>query len=52
MTFDDNSWLGLVPGQGDMTKDGDMHVFFADGADSYFADYHSVGYKPPTLDDS
>ena len=35
-----------------MQSDGDMHVFFGDGADSYFADYHSVGYKPPKIDDN
>ena len=52
VTLGDNNWFGLVPGQGNMQSDGDMHVFFGDGSDSYFADYHSVGYKPPALDDT
>ena len=50
VTLYEGSWVGLVPGQGDMTKDGDMLLFFADAHNSYFADYHSIGFEAPKLD--
>ena len=50
VTMKDNSWFGLVPGQRDMGRGGDMLVFFTDGEMSEFADYHSVGYAPPEQD--
>ena len=31
VTMQDNSWFGIVLGQRDMSRDGDMMVFFADG---------------------
>ena len=50
VTLYKGSWVGLVPGQGDMTKRGDMLLFFEDDHNSYFADYHSIGFEAPKLD--
>ena len=50
VTMQDNSWFGIVLGQRDMSRDGDMMVFFADGQNSEYADYHSVGYMAPEQD--
>ena len=51
VTMNSNSWFGLVLGQRNMSRDGDMLVFFANGeTDSSYADYHSVGFMAPEQD--
>ena len=45
------SWFGLVLGQGDMSKGGDIIVFHANKGESYVSDNTAIGYGPPTEDE-
>ena len=44
VTMKDGGWFGLLPGSGGMDQNADILFFSANGDDSYFEDYTSVGY--------
>lgn len=46
----DDSYFGLVLGDGGMRRGADMVIFHADGSDSYCTDRTSIGYTKPAKD--
>ena len=51
VTMKDGGWFGLLPGAQGMDNDADILFFSANGDDSYFEDYTSIGYMPPEIDE-
>ena len=50
VTMKDGGWFGLLPGDTGMAQNADILAFFADGDNSSFGDYTSIGYQPPEID--
>ena len=50
VTLNDGGWFGLLPGDSGMAQNADILFFSANGDDSYFEDYTSIGYQPPQID--
>ena len=50
VTMKDGGYFGLLPGDKGMAANADILFFSANGDDSYFEDYTSIGYQPPQID--